>query len=574
LTPAGKYPTWKIPPSVTTASINGDVLYSCPLDKQVPYTPPPEDMRLPNPRQSIVRVYNRTYQQARCFNHKNDACSPSKTPKSRQDWTTVDWDSLDCDSFLVGTRKIIDYEAYHYGGTCLMKKLDLWPKPAGLGVVMVGNNQLRSSCDYGSETNVQADPKTTYAYYGTEKRRKWCPVCHWANDGTVCNNVPQLIPYQSAYNWCWSSHKSPTAKSDEPADWRWRVISWTECVDIPAMLRGWVACPAPTCKDDFRARANKDFKCTAEYLAMGICDVVGPSGKYAHKSGLKENYGAYGSTVYTCNPGEWVPVTRPLECPSGFWKGQFQNGTWTKPTTETTTRPCSSFMNPFNLQCPPCKRPDTCPSRCAWSPESGCTAATTTTTTTEPLECADITSEKDCTGDCQWDVDHCMKTPCGEHSTEQSCPEGTYCKWNGKTHQCVVRQCVDYKTQDTCPEKCDWSGGQCKATLPFKLCEATGANGANECPEGCEFVTDCDECAVAAEFWMGIGKAKDYDDTLWPASSGARPQGCFRNKGWNIKCNPFLPGEKWPNNKDKVGPRKNKYPICKKSSCRTVCEER
>jgi len=599
LTAAGKYKGWKIPFEEKKASLHNQQLYACPVERQVPYTPPTEDMKQSWPRytSTAMRVFNRTYYQSRCFDHENEQCSPSATPKSRLEWTAVEWDDLDCDSFLVGRRKLNDYEAVHYGGLCVQKQLRIWPNPDGLGVVSVGGNHQRNACDFGWETNVQAKPGSNYARYGSEHRRKWCPVCHWANDGTVCEKVPQLIPYQSGYNWCWSNHKKPTAKSDELEEWRWRVLSWSDCTGTPAMLRGWVACPAPTCKDDFRKR-EVEFACTSEYLAMGICDVVGPSGKYTHKSLLKENYGKYyGSRVYTCNPGEWVPVTRPLECPSKKY-GFYWNGTWTVTTTTTTLPACDEYADE-----------NSCPARCTWlageCKEDPCASFNKDQCPPERCRvkgeecgnraCSEFSDQNTCPSHCFWDKDlGCQNSPCEEYIVEKSCPEDT-CKWNSGSSKCEAIDCSEFPDEKSCPKtrckfteedgctnadckdwkslhrcwpnRCAWKDDACQDTtttttkepVMFKPCPVTGEEGSNECPPGCTYVDDCGQCELAAKEWKDEFNAK-YSSQPWPASR--RPEGCFRNRKWKLKCNPHLPGSFYENNEPKVGGYKGKWLIC------------
>jgi len=92
----------------------------------------------------------------------------------------------------------------------------------------------------------------------------------------------------------------------------------------------------------------------------------------------------------------------------------------------------------------------------------------------------------------------------------------------------------------------------------LKACPKEGTPGTNVCPEGCTFVDNCEQCQFAAGVWK-----KDYSTEPWKPSTGSRPQGCFRNRKFNIKCNKFEPGSKYPNGKDKVGEKAGKWPICK-----------
>merc|ERR1712137_921317 len=104
---------------------------------------------------------------------------------------------------------------------------------------------------------------------------------------------------------------------------------------------------------------------------------------------------------------------------------------------------------------------------------------------------------------------------------------------------------------------CEWEADQCQPAM-VKACPKEGTPGSNVCPEGCTFVDNCEQCEFAAGVWK-----KDYSTADWPASSGSRPQGCFRNRKFNIKCNKFEPGSVYPNGVGKVGEKRGKWPICK-----------
>jgi len=159
----------------------------------------------------------------------------------------------------------------------------------------------------------------------------------------------------------------------------------------------------------------------------------------------------------------------------------------------------------------------------------GCDGTTTTTTTDSGHVCKHYETEDTCPeARCTWDGDSCTDPPCSFHTEESDC-------------------CGD----------CEWEAGQCQPAL-FKACPKEGTPGSNVCPEGCTFVDNCEQCEFAAGVWK-----KKYSTANWPASSGSRPQGCFRNRKFNIKCNIFAPGSKYPSGVDKVGKKRGKWPICK-----------
>merc|ERR1712048_524963 len=181
--------------------------------------------------------------------------------------------------------------------------------------------------------------------------------------------------------------------------WRWRALTWEKCTYHAGMLKGWVACPAPTCKGPF-TQHPKQFQCTAEYMTMGICDAVGSSGTQ-HKSLLREG----SSKVYSCNPGEWVPLTRPLECPNKKY-GFYWNGTWTVTTTTPPTPDCDEFEDEAS-----------CPARCSWLAPG-----------------------------------RCRENPCSSFGKDQ-CPQER-CRVEGE--KCKIKECKEFSEQGTCPSHCTW----------------------------------------------------------------------------------------------------------------------
>jgi len=143
---------------------------------------------------------------------------------------------------------------------------------------------------------------------------------------------------------------------------------------------------------------------------------------------------------------------------------------------------------------------------------------------------------------------------CKHYESENTCPSGR-CNWDGDA--CADPPCSSHTSQDDCCGDCEWKVGQCQPAM-FKACPKEGTPGTNVCPEGCTFVDNCEQCQFAAGVWK-----KDYSTEPWKPSTGSRPQGCFRNRKFNIKCNKFEPGSKYPNGKDKVGEKAGKWPICK-----------
>jgi len=143
---------------------------------------------------------------------------------------------------------------------------------------------------------------------------------------------------------------------------------------------------------------------------------------------------------------------------------------------------------------------------------------------------------------------------CKHYETKQSCPSPR-CSWDGDS--CADPPCSSYLEEGQCCGDCEWKAGMCKPAL-FKACPKEGKPGTNKCPKGCTFVDNCEQCEFVAGVWQ-----KDFSSKPWPAASGSRPQGCFRNRKFNIKCNRFEPGSKYPSGVDKVGTKKGKWPICK-----------
>jgi len=174
-----------------------------------------------------------------------------------------------------------------------------------------------------------------------------------------------------------------------------------------------------------------------------------------------------------------------------------------------------------------CGKPTTTTTTCVCKRTT--TGTTTTTTEDHGHVCKHYESEDTCPlPRCSWDGDACADPPCSSRTSEADC-------------------CGD----------CEWEVDQCKPAI-FKACPDEGKAGTNVCPEGCTFVDNCEQCEFAAGVWK-----KDYSKAPWPAGSGARPQGCFRNRKFNVKCNKFEPGSKYPSGQDKVGTKKGKWPICK-----------
>jgi len=78
------------------------------------------------------------------------------------------------------------------------------------------------------------------------------------------------------------------------------------------------------------------------------------------------------------------------------------------------------------------------------------------------------------------------------------------------------------------------------------ICPEEGKPKTDECPEGCKYIEDCDMCQQAAVFWnLSYG-----GENNWP--NDPRPHGCFRNRKWQIKCNPDGP----------YGGFRGKWPVC------------
>merc|ERR1712004_201680 len=93
-----------------------------------------------------------------------------------------------------------------------------------------------------------------------------------------------------------------------------------------------------------------------------------------------------------------------------------------------------------------------------------------------------------------------------------------------------------------------------RATLPRENVRAlptARATATDDCPAGCEHVTNCMECSLAAKVWA----SKGFSWSEAPFALGAvRPTGCFRNRKNLVKCN----------SKNPKGGAKGKWPICKK----------
>jgi len=143
---------------------------------------------------------------------------------------------------------------------------------------------------------------------------------------------------------------------------------------------------------------------------------------------------------------------------------------------------------------------------------------------------------------------------CKHYETQDTCPSPR-CSWDGDA--CADPPCSSHTSQDDCCGDCEWNADQCQPAL-FKACPKEGKPGTNVCPEGCTFVDNCEQCEFAAGVWK-----KDFSKEPWKPSTGSRPQGCFRNRKFNIKCNKFEPGSKYPSGLDKVGTKRGKWPICK-----------
>jgi len=151
---------------------------------------------------------------------------------------------------------------------------------------------------------------------------------------------------------------------------------------------------------------------------------------------------------------------------------------------------------------------------------------------------------------------------CRHYESEDTCPSQR-CNWDGDA--CADPPCSSHTSKDDCCGDCEWEAGQCQPAI-FKACPDEGKAGTNVCPEGCTFVDNCEQCEFAAGVWK-----KDYSGDPWPQRSGSRPQGCFRNRKFNIKCNKFEPGSKYPSGVDKVGTKKGKWPICKLIEAKQQC---
>jgi len=151
---------------------------------------------------------------------------------------------------------------------------------------------------------------------------------------------------------------------------------------------------------------------------------------------------------------------------------------------------------------------------------------------------------------------------CKHYETQDSCPSPR-CNWDGDS--CADPPCSSYTSKDGCCGDCAWEGGKCQPAM-FKACPKEGTPGSNVCPEGCTFVDSCEQCEFAAGVWE-----KDFSTEPWPPSSGSRPQGCFRNRKFNIKCNKFEPGSKYSSGVGKVGEKRGKWPICKVIEPPKVC---
>jgi len=143
---------------------------------------------------------------------------------------------------------------------------------------------------------------------------------------------------------------------------------------------------------------------------------------------------------------------------------------------------------------------------------------------------------------------------CKHYETEDTCPDAR-CSWDGDA--CTDPPCSSHTEKADCCGDCEWEKDQCQPAM-FKACPTEGKPGTNVCPEGCTFVDNCEQCEFAAGVWE-----KDYSTEPWKPKTGSRPQGCFRNRKFNIKCNKFEPGSKYPSGVDKVGTKKGKWPICK-----------
>jgi len=97
---------------------------------------------------------------------------------------------------------------------------------------------------------------------------------------------------------------------------------------------------------------------------------------------------------------------------------------------------------------------------------------------------------------------------------------------------------------------CARTGQRCPVRM-FEPCPRQGRVGTDDCPAGCEHVTNCMECSLAAKVWA----SKGFSWSEAPFALGAvRPTGCFRNRKNLVKCN----------SKNPTGGAKGKWPICKK----------
>jgi len=146
--------------------------------------------------------------------------------------------------------------------------------------------------------------------------------------------------------------------------------------------------------------------------------------------------------------------------------------------------------------------------------------------------------------------------PCKHYESEDECPAAR-CSWDGVASACADPPCSSFPEEGECCGDCEWLDGMCQPAM-FKACPREGKPGTNKCPKGCTFVDNCEQCEFAAGVWK-----KDFSKLPWKPSTGSRPQGCFRNRKFNIKCNKFEPGSKYPNGKSKVGTKRGKWPICK-----------
>merc|ERR1719240_458226 len=167
----------------------------------------------------------------------------------------------------------------------------------------------------------------------------------------------------------------------------------------------------------------------------------------------------------------------------------------------------------------------------AEEPNKFCVVPTTTTTTTE-------------------DTGHV----CKHYEAEDSCPDAR-CSRDGPA--CPEPPCSSHASKGECCGDCEWQQGRCQPAM-FKACPKEGKPGTNKCPKGCTFVDNCEQCEFAAGVWK-----KDFSKEPWAPRSGSRPQGCFRNRKFNIKCNKFEPGSKYSSGVNKVGTKRGKWPICK-----------